>query len=144
VCVDAVPSRVELVRALGADEAVTPEAAARLADSAEVVFETAGADATTKQAFALARPGGAVVQVGWPGSNVVPLDVASFLAKELDYLSVNRYANAFPTAIRWLADGRVRAEGIVTHRFELARIGEAFRFAHEHRDRVVKVLVLNE
>jgi L-iditol 2-dehydrogenase len=35
----------------------------------------------------------------------VPIDIAQLLEKEIDYIGVNRYANAFETALAWLADG---------------------------------------
>lgn len=143
ICVDVVRSRIEKALELGADEAFTVADGADLANSADVVFETAGSNAATALGFEYARPGGVVVQVGWPEENCVGLDVAVFLTKELDYVSVNRYANAFPTAIGWIADGRVKAEPLITHRFGLDDVAEAFRFAHEHRDEVIKVLVEN-
>jgi L-iditol 2-dehydrogenase len=59
-------------------------------------------------------------------------------------VGVNRYANAFPTAIAWIADGRIRADAMITHRFRLDEIAEAFRCAHEDRQQVIKVLVRNE
>lgn len=144
ICVDGIERRRALALALGAAEALAPEELAGRDDLADVVFETAGSVTATREAFRLARPGGRVVQVGWPEENVVPLDVATFLTKELDYVSVNRYANAFPAAIAWLADGRVRAEPLITHRFELAEVAEAFRFTAENRGEVIKAIVVSE
>lgn len=143
ICLDKLPGRREKARQLGADVAAGPDAASDLSDAADVVFETAGSKAATAMAFRCARPGGTVVQVGWPEENVVPLNVADFLDRELSYLAVNRYANAFPTAIAWIADGRMRAAELITHRFPFDEIEEAFRFSLEHREEVIKTVVLN-
>lgn len=143
VAVDKLARRLDKARQLGAAAAVEPGDEAALAEGGDVVFETAGSAAATAGAFRCARPGGTVVQVGWPEENLVPLNIAEFLDKELDYVAVNRYANAFPTAIAWLADGRLRADELITHRFGFDRVEEAFRFSLEHRDEVIKTVVLN-
>ena len=144
VCVDGIASRRIKAAELGADMTIEPGPACEiLRDTADVVFETAGSSAATAAAFALAQPGGRVVQVGWPEKNGVELDVAGFLEKELDYVGVNRYADAFPAAIQWLADGRVRGDVLITHRFPFDRVAEAFQFALEHRMEAIKVMVLN-
>jgi len=144
VCVDGIGARRSKAADLGADETAEPGPdAERLRDVADVVFETAGSAAATAAAFAFARPGGRVVQVGWPEKNRVELDVAGFIEKELDYVAVNRYANAFPAAIAWLADGRVRGDLLITHRFAFDDVAEAFQFALDHRAEVIKAMVLN-
>jgi len=143
-CIDKIPSRLQRALALGAD-AVVPAGQddAYLTDAADVVFETAGSVSATAAAFRYASPGGTVVQVGWPEENLVSMNVADLMAKELAHLGVNRYANAFPTAIAWIADGRIRADEMITHRFSLDEIAEAFRFAHENRQDVIKAIVVN-
>ena len=143
ICVDPIAARRDKALALGADRAAAPGEDAALAGAADVVFETAGSCAATAAAFDCARPGGTVVQVGWPEENLVPLNVATFLDKELRYIGVNRYANAFARAIAWLADGRLAGEELITHRFPFDRIAEAFAFTLAHREEVIKTLVLN-
>jgi len=59
-------------------------------------------------------------------------------------VGVNRYANAFPTAICWLADGRIKSDELITHRFPLSNAAEAFGFASENPDQTVKVIIYNE
>jgi threonine dehydrogenase-like Zn-dependent dehydrogenase len=50
------------------------------------------------------------------------------------------YQTEFPEAIRLLADGKVRTERLLTHRFPLEAALEAFR-AH-HAPESIKVAVL--
>ena len=144
ICVDRFAGRLEKALALGGDVALPAEEADRsLKDSADVVFETAGSVAATATAVRLAAAGGKVVQVGWPEENLVSLDVAALMEKELEHVGVNRYANAFPAAIGWIADGRIRAAEMITGRFPLAEVAEAFRSAYENRQQMIKALVLN-
>jgi len=144
VCVDKLRPRMDKALELGADVAAAPDSDdPALSGGADVVFETAGSVAATGMAFGCARPGGLVVQVGWPEDNEVPLNIANFLEKELTYVAVHRYANAFPAAISWLATGAISTAGLVTHRFPFDEVAEAFRFTLEHRQEVIKTIVHN-
>ena len=151
ICVDLIKSRLNTAMELGADEVIIPGSAAdngASGDSAinnigDVVFETAGSKKATSQLFHMAKPGGRVVQVGWPNGNVVELDVAVLLDKELDYIAVNRYANVFETAITWLADGRIKTKGIITQRYSFNNAPEAFDWALNNPQDTVKVIVEN-
>lgn len=143
ICIDLLDNRLELAKVLGADEVINPKRSTEVSNIADIVFETAGAPTTTAQLFSAARPGGTVVQVGWPAGNVVPMNIANFIDKELNYVAVNRYANAFPTAIRYLCDGRINVKPIITHTFNFDEISEAFKFAKDNPSEVVKVVVRN-
>ena len=144
-CIDSATRRLALAARLGAHETLTPgDLSGTDSCKGDVVFETAGSSQATEGLFALARPGGRVVQVGWPETNRVNLDIAGFIEKELEYVAVNRYANAFQTALSWIGNGRIRTEELVSTRYVLQDIGDAFKHAFEHRDEVVKVMVLNE
>ncbi|MGI5900075.1 MAG: NAD(P)-dependent alcohol dehydrogenase [Christensenellales bacterium] len=142
ICVDPIESRLALAKRLGADEACLPGDPS-LADAGDAVFETAGSSKATAGLFSMARPCGKVVQVGWPDGNLVELDVATLLEKELDYMGVNRYANAFDTAITWLCDGRIKVKELITHRFKFDQAAEAFKWAAENPRETIKVIVEN-
>lgn len=142
ICIDPIASRLLVAKSLGADETRVPDGQPE--DLGDVIFETAGSASATAGLFRLARRGGRVVQVGWPNGNVVNLDVALMMDKELDYVGVNRYANVFETAITWLADGRIHAEEMITQRYPLSRAAEAFEWALRHPQETIKVLVEND
>lgn len=119
ICLDIIDSRLEKALRVGADEVInTAERKEKLENLGEVVFETAGNQFTTAQLFTLTRSGGCAVQVGWPKGNVVEMNVADMMDKELVYKSVNRYANVFDTAITWLEDGRICAKEMITQRYD--------------------------
>jgi len=143
ICVDLLENRLETAKKLGADDIILPNKNAPSQDIGDVIFETAGSNAATAGLFRMAKHGGRVVQVGWPNGNNVELDIATMMDKELDYIGVNRYANAFEAAVTWLADGRINVDEIITQRYPFSQAPEAFRWAHEHPQETIKVVVLN-
>ncbi|MGG1516557.1 NAD(P)-dependent alcohol dehydrogenase [Paenibacillus oryzisoli] len=142
ICVDFNESRLELAKKLGIDGVARPMDES-LEGAADVVFETAGAKTATSSTFKYCRPGGCVVQVGWPGGNIVDMDIATFLEKELDYVAVNRYANAFPVAIQWICEGKINVKDLITIYYSLDQIGQAFAYTSQHPNEVVKTVVVN-
>lgn len=144
VCLDSIPGRLKKALSLGGDLALAVgDDDASLAAIADMVFETAGSAVATAAAFRYAAPGGRIVQVGWPEKSLVSLNVADLMAKELEHVGINRYVNAFPTAIAWIASGRIRANEMITHRFGLHEIAEAFQSAYDNRQEVIKAIVVN-
>ena len=130
---DIMQERLEKALLAGADEVIdSSQPQISLENLGDVVFETAGNRLTTAQLFTVARPGGCAVQVGWPNGNQVEMNIADMIDKELIYKSVNRYANAFDTAVTWLSDGRIRSDVMITHTFSLEEAPEAFRWALEN------------
>ena len=144
ICVDIMQERLEKALLAGADEVIdSSQPQISLENLGDVVFETAGNRLTTAQLFTVARPGGCAVQVGWPNGNQVEMNIADMIDKELIYKSVNRYANAFDTAVTWLSDGRIRSDVMITHMFSLEEAPEAFRWALENPRKTMKVIVKN-
>jgi L-iditol 2-dehydrogenase len=138
-CADLQEKRLQLAETLGGRR--WPDAAMPAVD---VVFDTSGSAKACAGLFASARPGGCVVQVGWPAGNLVSVNVAELIERELDYVGVNRYANAFPTAIQWIADGRIQVEPLITHTFAFDQADQAFHFTAAHPGDVIKTVVVND
>jgi L-iditol 2-dehydrogenase len=125
--VDFNEARLELAQKIGIDEVALPTDTS-IRGIADVVFETAGANKATASTFDYCRAGGCVVQVGWPGGNIVDMNIATFLDKELDYVAVNRYANVYPAAIKWISNGSINVKDLITNIFNLDQISEAFEY----------------
>lgn len=51
------------------------------------------------------------------------------------------FARDFPLAMRWIGEGRINVKELITHRFPLSQIQEAFEVFHDKRDGALKVLV---
>jgi len=138
--------RESLARALGADEFATTESgcAAEAArafsgrEGVDLVIETAGTAVAVAQALELAHPGGRVVLTGLP-HEPSSVDFFSVVRREMRILGSMIYQHEFPEAMRLLGDGSVRVESLITHRFPLDRIQEAFA-AHRSPD-AIKVTV---
>ncbi len=45
------------------------------------------------------------------------------------------------TAVQLLASGRLRTDGLITHRFPFERAAEAYELIDRHPDEVVKVVL---
>lgn len=145
ICIDLLEKRLKIAKELGAEEVVNiSDTKSELHEVADVIFETAGSAKASASLFKLARTGGCVTQIGWPRGNIVPMNIADFIDKELDYIGVNRYAAVFSTAITWVVDGRINVNKLITHKFTLDRISEAFRFTLENANEVIKTVVLNQ
>jgi len=134
--------RFALARELGAEAthavADAPlEATARTfsgREGVDVVIETAGTAEAVAHALALVRPGGRVVLTGLP-HEPTPVAFFSVVRREVTLTGSMIYQDEFPEAMRLVAAGTVRTRPLVTHRFALDAIGEAFA-AHERADSI--------
>ena len=125
--------RESLARTMGAEGfAATATGAAAAAarafsgrEGVDLVIETAGTAEAVGQALALARPAGRAVLTGLP-HEASSVDFFSVVQRELRILGSMIYQREFPEAVRLLADGTVRGDALITHRFSLDRIQDAF------------------
>src|SRR5262249_50860081 len=141
--------RFELARMLGAaathETGQGPaEVAARAfsgREGVDLVIETAGTADAANQALALVRPGGRVILTGLP-PEPTPVSFFTVVRREITITGSMIYQDEFREAVRLLAEGLVRGRPLVTHRFGLERIGEAFG---AHRDpAAIKVAILRD
>jgi 2-desacetyl-2-hydroxyethyl bacteriochlorophyllide A dehydrogenase len=131
------PRRFGLARELGAatthavgDGAVgTCAAAFSGREGVDVVIETAGTSQAVTHALALVRPGGRVVLTGLP-HEPTPVTFFTVVRREVTITGSMIYQDEFPEAMRLVAAGIVRTRPLITHRFALDAIGEAFA-AHQ-------------
>ena len=108
-------------------------------EGVDCVVETAGTPEAAAHALDLVRPGGRVVLTGLPHA---PTSVAFFsvVRREVTITGSMIYQDEFAEAMRLVAAGRVRTAPLITHRFGLDAIGEAFA-AHEE-PAAIKVAVV--
>ncbi|MFB6305165.1 MAG: zinc-binding dehydrogenase [Haloferacaceae archaeon] len=128
-------SRNGVARALGADATVNvheEDVAARLRETvgpegADGVLVATGNPDAVPTALDAARKGGAVALVGLPHDPVESLDAWSMIRAEKRLLGAFLYTyDEFVTCLEMFADGRLTAEGILTHTLPLAEAGRAF------------------
>jgi 2-desacetyl-2-hydroxyethyl bacteriochlorophyllide A dehydrogenase len=143
------PSRLELGLALGADMAVnvrerSAEEAVREATGgrgADVVLECSGAGEAVDAAIAMCKPGGAIGLVGF-FHGPVTADLTRAVQRGLTLFTTRGEGNRAVGRSLALADqGRLRTAPLITHRFPLEAINDAFDTVAERRGDAVKVVL---
>jgi (R,R)-butanediol dehydrogenase / meso-butanediol dehydrogenase / diacetyl reductase len=143
--VDPSPLRLEAAMKIGADAVIDPGAdesdraagpSARDPDapaaptdgpeSADLVFECAGAAGTISTAIRAVRPGGAIIVSALFGRRV-QFSPDRLTAKEALLIGAFGYRDEFPAVIDALASSAIDAEHLISHELPLERIADAFR-----------------
>ena len=140
--------RFALARDLGAEATHTVEdgpldARARAfsgREGVDCVIETAGAAEAVNHALALVRPGGRIILTGLPHEST-PVEFFSVVRREITILGSMIYQDEFSEAMRLVADGTVKTRPLVSHRFPLDAIGDAF-VTHAQPDSIKVALVI--
>jgi threonine dehydrogenase-like Zn-dependent dehydrogenase len=152
ITVDGIPERLEMSRRLGADVTIDfrqtdPGAAVRERTGgrgADVAIEALGTPQTFESALRAIRPGGTLSSLGvYAGKLALPPD--AFAAGLGDHTIVTTLCPGGKERMRRLlavvASGRVDLRPLVTHRFTLDRIGQAYELFANQRDGVLKVAI---
>jgi threonine dehydrogenase-like Zn-dependent dehydrogenase len=150
--VDGVPERLEMARRLGADVAVDFRRADPVAEimrltgnrGVDVAIEALGTQATFESCLRVLKPGGVLSSLGvYSGKLSLPLD--AFAAGLGDHRVVTTLCPGGKERMRRLmavvAAGRVDLKPLVTHRFKLDQIEEAYDLFARQRDGVLKVAI---
>jgi threonine dehydrogenase-like Zn-dependent dehydrogenase len=152
IAVETVPARMEMSRRLGADEVIDFQAtdaveAIREATGGrgvDVAIEALGTQQTFESALRVLRPGGTLSSLGvYSGKLSLPLE--AFAAGLGDHHIVTTLCPGGKERMRRLLEvvgsGRVDLRPLVTHRFPLDRIEEAYDLFANQRDGVLKVAI---
>jgi L-iditol 2-dehydrogenase len=107
----------------------------------ELVFECAGDPLCIDEAQKLLTPGGTLVLVGIPSTDRVIFGIHHMRRKELTFKNVRRQRGCVAPVIEMIAAGRIDPKPLLTHRFPLERVAEAFDLVARYGDGVVKALV---
>ena len=149
---DVVDSALDLARELGADAVVNSEKedpVARVMEftggrGADIAFECAGGDSmprTLPQATKMARRGGKVVIVGGfdEGETTIPLEWQRIQMSEIQLIPSASFAmhdicREQGMVLDLIAKGRIDVKKLITHRFTLDEINEAFDTAQAKQE----------
>lgn len=150
--IDTVPERLAMARRLGADHVVDFKTADPIAEikritdgrGVDVAIEALGTQGTFESCLRVLRPGGTLSSLGvYSGDLVIPVD--AFAAGLGDHKIVTTLCPGGKERMRRLietiASRRVDLSGLVTHRFPLERIEEAYELFANQRDGVLKVAI---
>jgi alcohol dehydrogenase len=152
ITVDSVPERLAMSQRLGADLTVNykeidpVDAIMELTDGrgADVAIEALGTQETFERCLRVLRPGGVLSSLGvYSGKLTLPLD--AFAAGLGDHTIVTTLCPGGKERMRRLVDivasGRVDLKPMVTHRFTLDEIEQAYDLFANQRDGVLKVAI---
>jgi alcohol dehydrogenase len=150
--VEAIPERVAIARSMGADHLVDfsrtdpVEEIMRITNGrgVDVAIEALGRQETFEAALRVLRPGGTLSSLGvYSGDLKIPL--AAFNAGLGDHTIVTTLCPGGKERMRRLmaviASGRLDTRPLVTHRFKLDQIEEAYDLFANQRDGVLKVAI---
>lgn len=116
---------------------------------ADVSFEATGAQAPLSLLGDVTRMSGKVVIVGFHqgGMREIPLAYWNWMAFQIfnaHFREVSTIMRGMRIGMRLLTSGRLSLEDLVTHRFQLSEIGQAFQAAHEKPEGFVKSTIVME
>lgn len=151
--VESVPPRMDMARKLGADFVIDfsksdpVQEIMRLTDGrgVDVAIEALGRQETFESALRVLRPGGTLSSLGvYSGDLKIPLD--AFAAGLGDHKIVTTLCPGGKERMRRLVEivgsGRVDTRALVTHRFKLDQIEQAYELFANQRDGVLKVAIM--
>jgi L-iditol 2-dehydrogenase len=121
----------------GADEVLDPAddgyadglAGFTAGQGVDVAFEIAGTDQAIAAAMDVVRPGGRVVLGGIPSAETSTFPASVARRKGLTITLVRRMKEVYPRATALATAGLVDLRGLVSHRFALTKVDNAFKTA---------------
>ena len=149
IATDVLDYRLKVAKQIGADVTLNPrrfDVAQKVLEltngrGVDVAYEAVGRAETFQQAVNASRPAGRVGLIGIPGEDLVPLNFHHARHRETQIQMVRRYVHLYPRVLDMLARRRLDLRYLVTHRFGLDRVEEAFKLVQEARDGVIKALI---
>ncbi|MFD1608828.1 zinc-binding alcohol dehydrogenase family protein [Oceanobacillus luteolus] len=140
--------RLEFAKANGADYTINPQEEdikTRINEitndeGANVVIDAVGVPQTFELAVEVASPAGNVVTLGF---NETPSSIAMMhiTKKELTIAGSRLQTNQFGKIVELLNSKQLTHNGLVTHRFHIDQVQEAFDFIEKNPDKVRKAVI---
>ena len=138
--IDTNPSRLEIARRAGADAAISP---AEPIPSADRIYICTGSPRAAEAALASVNRGGRILFFATDGPDKqlsIPLTRFWFMQPTVDF-SYGSAPRDMRESLDLIASGAVSVADLVTHRFGMDRLAEAFQIASSPRDSSLKVIV---
>lgn len=138
IAVDIVPSKLEFARELGATHVINSREQDAVAElrrltriGVDYAFDSVGAAVTMNQALMGIRPGGTAVVMGMHAlKEEVPISAAALIAQNKRLLGCfagsSRPLVDLPKLIELYRGGRLPVDKLITHRYSLAQVNQAF------------------
>jgi L-iditol 2-dehydrogenase len=107
----------------------------------DIAYECAGQQETIDQAVDLLRAGGTLMLIGIPRTDRISLSIDKIRRKEVTIVNVRRQNGCTQAAMDLIASGRVNVDFMVTHRFGLDDVQDAFEMVAGYREGAVKAMI---
>ena len=134
IAVDILDEKLKWAERLGAEVTLNPKQVERVdkevrritGGGADVALEAIGKAATQEQAFACLRTGGRLVMVGYSPEKM-SLNAGRVMFREMEIVgSLGCRPVDYPRVIEMARQGRIKVAELVTHKFTLDEINQAF------------------
>lgn len=143
-----ITERVKMAAANGAawvgnplNEDIVSEIFKRQPLGMDIAYECAGQQETIDQAVDLLRAGGTLMLIGIPRDERISLSIDKIRRKEVTIVNVRRQNGCTQAAMDLIASGKVNVDFMVTHRFRLDDVQDAFEMVAGYRDGAVKAMI---
>lgn len=146
--VDIEPRKLAVAAGMGADKTVNskeeslPEAAEAFAPGGfDVVVDAVGTTELFTQSIGYAAPCARVMSIGFDGmpAAVEPVVITK---KELSIIGSRMNCGRFPEVMRWLNEGRIQADKMISRTYPVEEIQKAFEETIANGASTVKTLIL--
>jgi L-gulonate 5-dehydrogenase len=145
---DIIDSRLDKAKELGADATVNPseEELAQAAESfageegVDIVVEAVGNPALIDTALGIVTRGGRIVVLGMDKA-ATRLSEFNFVRTELDIRGSVLNNKKFPRVVEWLEQGKINPAAMITAKYPIERIEEAFAAVTANPREFLKVVV---
>jgi len=151
IALDLNSQRLEVAKNLGADIALNPSTedvttkVMKLTDGygCDVYIEASGANQSIRQGLQMIRKGGNLVIFGvYPDPISLDWSVVGDV-KELNIFGAHLGPYCYPKAIKYLQNGKIKAEPIVTHKLPLEDYLKGIEMVHKGKESIKVVLLPN-
>lgn len=133
IAIDLQQPKLELAKELGATHIINPNSSdvkkevRSLVGSVDVAFEVIGNPSTQQLAFDLLGPGGKLIVVGYSFKKWDGFFSGKVMYRELELIgSLGCPPRSFPRILQLIQAGKIKIDPLVTHRFKIEQINEAF------------------
>ncbi|MBW6422926.1 L-idonate 5-dehydrogenase [Rhizobium sp. XQZ8] len=134
IVTDLTDAALDRAKAMGASRTINVASdAASLAEfeadkgQFDIAFECSAASPAIRNAIAIVKPRGTIVQVGVSGDTTVPLN--ALVGKELHWIGSQRFDTEFAEAIKLISSRKIDVRPIISHTFPIDQAIKAFETA---------------
>jgi threonine dehydrogenase-like Zn-dependent dehydrogenase len=141
--------KLEIARRLGVDMSInirSEELPTRVREltgglGADVVIEASGVPGEIVRSASLARLGGRIGVVGIYERPLEGFDMSEIVLSDQTLHGTLASPRVFHGTLRMMSTGRIQYEPLITHRFALSQVQDAFRATHEENATRIKIML---